>query len=131
MLSTYAVLSSAKTYDENAEYVHLWVPELAKVPAPQAHTPFQVSVSWVDTKLRLLLSSCGVTQPAWPSAHLSLQQSSEWLAQYDFKLGETYPKPIVTSLDNGRLPLKVGGRTVDGKRDRRSARARPLSTATL
>jgi hypothetical protein len=39
---------TAKTYDEQAKYVHLWVPELRKVPAPHAHTPFQVNM-WVGS----------------------------------------------------------------------------------
>ncbi|EDQ89735.1 uncharacterized protein MONBRDRAFT_16910 [Monosiga brevicollis MX1] len=37
------VIKQAKTYDPTAEYVHLWVPELRGLDAPQAHVPFKLS----------------------------------------------------------------------------------------
>lgn len=53
------ILTQAQRYDENAEYVKLWCPELANVPADRIHRPD----TWTDQEQRDFGVQLGVTYP--------------------------------------------------------------------
>lgn len=42
-VNKFNILKQSKDYDEQGEYCRLWCPELANVPAPKVHTPWQLS----------------------------------------------------------------------------------------
>lgn len=42
-VNKFNILKQSKDYDEQGDYCRLWCPELANVPAPKVHTPWQLS----------------------------------------------------------------------------------------
>merc|ERR1719484_512031 len=42
-VNRFNILKQSKDYDPKGDYVKLWIPELAKVPAPQCFTPSSLS----------------------------------------------------------------------------------------
>lgn len=83
------------------------MPELRSVPAHLAHAPFHASDEKQET-------GQSTASPRSTSHHLSviflnIQAEDAQLQSYGVVLGRDYPLPIISSLDNGRLPLKVAG----------------------
>ncbi len=42
-VNKFNILKQSKDYDEEGEYCRVWCPELAHVPAPKVHTPWQLT----------------------------------------------------------------------------------------
>ena len=61
-INRFNVVKQAKDYDADGDYVRTWVPELANVPPPKVHEPWQLSR---DEQQRYGLN-LGVDYPAKP-----------------------------------------------------------------